>query len=114
MVKDDRSLERAPHRPRYKVSDCMCQIIIGRQSDSVSESLRLQILVDRRIGERRVTPEIPLKITIAISGDDGLQDDFPILGAMHVPFSEQASFEVAEVVETEKGMIAGVSKMIYS
>src|SRR5208337_5611216 len=89
----------------------MCQILIGRQSDSVSESLRLQILIDRWIGERRVTPEVTPKFTIAISGDDGFQHDFPVLSAMHVPLSEHAAFEVTIVIEAEKGMIAGASEM---
>jgi hypothetical protein len=89
----------------------MCQILIGRQSDSVSEPLRLQILVDRWIGERRVTSEVTPKFTIAISGDDGLKYDFPVLGAMHVPLSEYATLEVTKVIEAEKGMIAGASKM---
>jgi len=70
-----------------------------------------KIVVNVRIGERRVTPKIPPKITIAISSDDGVEHGLPIRGAVYVPFTEQGAREIAEIIEAEKGMIAGASKM---
>jgi hypothetical protein len=57
------------------------------------DSLRLQILVDRRIGERRIVPEVPPKIATRYRMPMGSSADF----RRAVPFSGSVSISVSNL-----------------
>jgi hypothetical protein len=63
--------------------------------------LSFQILVDFGIGERRITPKEMRNIPITVSGDYWFQHRSPVLGAVHIPFTEQGKLDIAELIETK-------------
>jgi len=101
MVQDNRGLGRSSHGPGEEMPDLAGKNVVGGQPDGIAESPRLQILVDGRIGEGSVAAEVPAEFPVTLPRDDGIEHGLPVLRAMHVPFAEQAAFEVAILIEAE-------------
>ena len=87
------------------------QDLIGRQPDRVADAFGLQQLVDLRLGERRVGAEVQIDAALAVAGHNRLQDQAPVLGAVHVARPEPAALQVAELVEHEQRMVAGTAEV---
>ena len=70
VVQDDKGLGRPSHRSREEMPDLAGQDVVGGQPDGVAESLRLEVLVDGGIGERRVAAKVPAEFPIAVPSDN--------------------------------------------
>jgi len=104
-------LRRTPDRSRHKMLNFAVQDIIGGQSNDILEMLAFQILVDFGIGKGRIAPKEMRNIPITVSGNYWFQHRSPVLGAVHIPFTEQGIFDITELIEAEQGMIAGAPEM---
>ncbi len=54
------------------------------------------------------TPRFLLQLPALVAIDNRLQHAFPVIGAMHVAGTP---FQIAQLVELEKGMMAGASEV---
>jgi hypothetical protein len=50
-------------------------------------------------------------IPLTVSGNYWFQYRSPVFGAVYIPFTEQGRLDIAELVETKEGMIAGAPEM---
>jgi hypothetical protein len=69
----------------------------------------LDKLVDLRNGESGVTPEIDARNLALISRHHGLEHSVASVGAVNVAGTQNAVFQVTELVEHEQRVIAGAA-----
>src|ERR671938_2107247 len=67
-----------------QISDLTLQDLIGRQADRVAGTLGFEELVDLRIGEGCIAPEIQIFHDAPITSNHRLQHHPPTIGTMHV------------------------------
>ena len=108
---DDRLLRRAADRPGQQVLNPPLQHLVGRQADRVANAFGLQQLVDLGLGERRVGAEVEGDAPIAVAGDDRLQHQAPVFGAVGIAAPQQTTLQVAELVEQEERMVARAAEV---
>jgi len=103
----DLGQRRPPHRARQPVRDLLAQDVVGRQPDGVKVACVFQAFVDRgdRIGGIRPEEAGPT-VAASISGDDGVEDVPPVVGAVDVAMPQGTSFLHAELVEKEVRVLA--------
>jgi hypothetical protein len=83
--------------------DFTVQDLIGTKANGVPITLVLEIRIHMRVAKGRIPSEVAEDIPVTIAGYDRVEDDLPVLGNVHVPFSEQAALEIAEVIEARRG-----------
>ncbi len=66
------------------MGDALLQDRVGRETDSVEETLSFQKFVDVRRGEGGIPSEVAPQLPIPISGNNRLQHVAPAMGAMHI------------------------------
>ena len=84
----------------------LLQDAVGGKSDRILY-LGFEVLVNFRIGEARVSPEINARDLSLVAFDNRLQHTVPSVGAVDVAGTKRTSFQVTELVEHEERMIAG-------
>jgi len=83
------------------MSDLVLQDAIGRQADRVAGTLGFEKLVDFGIGKSCVTSEIKMFHDAPVTSDHRLQQRAPAVSAVHVAGPQDASLNIAELVEHE-------------
>lgn len=92
--------------------DLLAQDGVGGQTDGVEEPGFFQPHIDRgdRVGS--VGPEeASTKVAASISGNDGIKDIPPAIGAVDIAVTQGAALQHAKLVEQEDGVIAGAVEM---
>ena len=59
----------------------------------------LNVLVNLRLGERSIAPEVPAHSHPLVAGQDWIQYVPPVVGAVDIPRTQHGSFSVPELVE---------------
>ena len=77
----------------------------------VPDILALEKLVDLRLSERRIGAEVQIDDALAVADDHRLQHQSPVIGTVDVPCSQQATLQVAELVEHEQRMVTGAAEV---
>jgi hypothetical protein len=93
------------------MSDLVLQHPVGWKPDRVADALGFEELVYLGIGEGCITTEIQPLHDAAIAGDRWLQYYAPAISAMDVTRSQSVALNIAELVEHEQWVIAGVAEM---
>src|SRR4051794_28407007 len=101
----------SPDRALQQMSDPILQHLVGRQPDRVAGTLGFEILVDLRIGEGCITPEIQMLYNAPVTRNHRLQHRAPAVGTMDVARSQHTPLDIAELIEHEQRMIAGAGEM---
>src|ERR1017187_9594837 len=110
-IADQGRIRGTAHRPGQERLDLPLQDIVSRKADRVVVSFCLQELIEFRLGECGVGSKAAGKFQIAVAGYDRLQDLPPILSAVDVALPQDRAFDIAKLVETEEGVIAGAAEM---
>lgn len=71
----------------------------------------LQVFVNLRRGKGGIAPKVFPHLFVFVSLDDGLQQLFPAIRAVDVTGPQHRALAVPQLVETEKGMIAGATEV---
>ncbi len=71
----------------------------------------LKVTIEVRIGEGGVTSEKTFQGTLTIAGNDRLEYRQPIVGTVHIAFTQVGPFQITKLVEAEQGMVAGAAEM---
>jgi len=104
-------VRRPPDRALEQVGDSVLQDLIGGQTDRILDPLSFEALIDTRHGEGSIGPEIDSQDLALIAHDDRLEHALPAVGAVHVAGTQDAAFQVAELVEHEQRVVAGALVM---
>jgi hypothetical protein len=88
-------------------TDFGLQDAVGGQTDRIFDPLGFEELVDFRIRKAGVGAKIKARDFATIPRHDGLQHRVPPIGAMDVPRTQRASFQITELIEQEQRMITG-------
>ncbi len=91
--------------------DPSLQNTIGTQADGMETTLGFQHLVEARNGEGGIRPEEPHQVSVRVSRNDRLQDRLPSIGAVNIAGAQSAAFQMTELVEDEKRVIAHAAEM---
>jgi hypothetical protein len=108
---NNRLLRRAADGSGQEMADVALQHLVRRQADRVPNAFGLQHIVDLGLRERRVGTEVEVDAPLAVAGDHRLQDQAPVLCAVGVAGPQEATLQVAELVEQEQRMVTGAAEM---
>ena len=75
---------RTPDWPREEIADPVLQDAVRWQPDRILDPLRFEKLVDLRVCESRISPEIEARDLALISRYDGLQYSVPSVSAVNI------------------------------
>ncbi len=100
-----------PDPPAEQVLGMALQHPVGLDADGVDDLVVLQVLVDLGDRERRVGPEIHRRIDAAVVVHDRFEHRLPLMGTRNITLSKHHPFEIAEVVEAEQRVIAGLGEV---
>ena len=104
-------LGRAPDRALEPMLDALLQDGVGGQPDGVEVACLLQPRIDcgDRVGG--IGTEEPHEVALGISGDDGVEDVLPAVGAVDVAGTQGALLQHPELVEQKERMVAGAAEV---
>src|SRR5271167_4014964 len=74
----------------------------------------LQVLIDLGHREGCIDPEIDTRNFTLVAFRDGIERTLPAVGAVHIAGTQDAAFQIAELVEHEQRVIAGALIMTVS
>jgi len=112
VVIGDDGIWRGPlGRPYQQVRYFQLKHFVCWKSDSVADAPRLHVLVKLRLCKGGVCSKQEPHLHIQVTLDNRLNELLPPVGDMDVAWSENRSFTVTELVETEQGMIAYALEM---
>ena len=92
------------------MGDAFLKNLVIRQADRREETLGVQKLVYVRRGKGRIPSEVAAQFPFPVTLDDGFQNAAPIVSAMDVAGTQGTPLKMAELVEQEKGMVAGAAE----
>src|SRR3954451_10793176 len=94
----------SPDRAFQQMSDLILQDRVGRQADRVACTLGFEELVNLRIGEGCVTPEIQMLHDPSVTSNHRLQHRPPTVSTMNVAWPQRTPLDIAELIEDEERM----------
>ncbi len=94
-----------------KMRDVLLKNHIRFELNGVGVALGFQELIDVRCGESGIAPEVAAQVAFPIAGDNRLQNVAPIMGAVNVAGTQGTPFQIAELVEQEKRMVARATEV---
>src|SRR5215472_6319420 len=101
----------APDRAIEQIVDPLLQHLVGRKADRVLDPLGFQELVGPWHGEDRISPEIDARNLASVSRHHPGERSVPSVGAVNIAGTQRATFQIAELVEHKKRVIAGAFVM---
>ena len=87
------------------------RIAFALRRNGVEETLTFQELIDIRRSERRVATKIKSDLPFPVTLNDRFQNLTPTVGAMNIAGTQGTPFQITELVEQEKGMVAGAAEV---
>ncbi len=90
-----------------QMADAFLKNLILWSADRVQEAFGFEIFVHLRRGEGGITSEIQSHLPTLVANDNRLQHAFPIIGTVNVAGTQGTPLQITELVEQEKGMVAG-------
>ena len=79
------------------------QYLVAGQPDGVEDVPPLQVLVNLRLGEGRVGPEVPAHSRPLMARYDGLQHFPPAVGAMNISRAQHGPSQSPNWLNTKRG-----------
>ena len=113
VVPDDGLLRRPSHRPPQQRGDLPLQHLVAGEPDSVEDAPLLHVLVDLRLGEGGIGPEVPAHSRPPVAGHDGIQHLPPVVGAVDIPRTQHGPLAVPELVEDKDRVIARAARLAH-
>jgi hypothetical protein len=83
----------------------------GRKPDRSPDPLGFEEPIDPRLGEGRVGAEVETRDYVAIAGHNWPKHALSPVGAVYIAGAQRAEFQIAELVDDEKWVIAGKTKV---
>jgi hypothetical protein len=68
-------------------------------------------LVDLGLGERRIGAKVKIDAPFAVASGHRFQRQAPVLGTVDVARAQEATLQVAELIEHEQWVITGAAKV---
>ena len=93
------------------MSNTLLENSIRFEVNGVEETLTFQELIDIRRSERRVATKIKSDLPFPVTLNDRFQNLTPTVGAMNIAGTQGTPFQITELVEQEKGMVAGAAEV---
>ena len=93
------------------MGDAFLKNRVGLETDGVGEALGFQELIDARCGECGIAPEVASQPVMPIADDNRLQNVAPIMCTVNVAGTQATPFQIAELVEQEKRMVARAAEV---
>ena len=93
------------------MSNTLLENSIRFEVNGVEETLTFQELIDIRRSERRVATKIKSDLPFPVTLNDRFQNLTPTVGAMNIAGTQGTPFQITELVEQEKGMVADAAEV---